>query len=540
MDPLDIIRRLEADSPNPPTDSELDSAFTELRDALDAATSAETPDLELAKDLRAALDTVKTAQAERETAAEQARAEARALRDGVFDEAEEQETDETDETTDETDETTETAEVKTPVAASGLSVIERLKRHAATKAPADDEPVRMANGARIKSIGPASGYELNNTGFGELGSLFSTHAKSVMGDGRSEKMVRLSRDYPEDRRLGSNLDMNNRRITDVFGFGRTSRPVTAAGGLCGPGDVDHSHPICSERGRPVRDSLVQFNASRGTVTFSPAMSVGDLEDNISIWTAETDADPGDTTKPCPPIECPEELSCTIDAVVKCITVGNFQANFSPEYWSAALEVLAVAHDRVAEQKALEEMYLASTDQGTVDEGNVLNSFLAGVNQLVSSDRSAHRNINGRYTVVADAYIRDYIRNQVIANLGVANNVEALQIADAQIDGWLADIGATAVWTMDGTFDGDNHRLLTPGMVPTTGGVLVYPEDAFLFLDGGTLDLGTQVVDSALNATNDRQAFSESFEKVCFRGCSSYVFDLAIDTACGCPTTGGEG
>jgi hypothetical protein len=40
----------------------------------------------------------------------------------------------------------------------------------------------------------------------------------------------------------------------------------------------------------------------------------------------------------------------------------------------------------------------------------------------------------------------------------------------------------------------------------------------------------------LNATNDRQAFAESFEKTCFRGCSAYYFEIPVASGCGCGNT----
>jgi hypothetical protein len=196
---------------------------------------------------------------------------------------------------------------------------------------------------------------------------------------------------------------------------------------------------------------------------------------------------------------------------------------------------------VAEQKIIEEIHDASTDLGIVDECNTLNSFLMGINSVIAADRSAQRNMSRRYRIIADAYIRDYMRNQVIKNLGVANNIESLQLADATINGWLSDVGASVVWTFDGTFgagvDGQEHRILLPGEVPTEAGVYVQPEDSFVFLDGGTLDLGTDIHDSMLNSTNDRQAFAETFEKTCFRGCSAYYFEIPVHSGCGCGSAG---
>lgn len=541
MDPLEILKALDGD--NAPRTEDLQAAHDELKSALDAATKAEKPDLTLAKDLRAGVNKLAGELTKRAEVEEKEREELKALRDGIFD-------DTTPPASDPADPPVEVpatpASIEEPVAASGSDIVTRLKAFAAAKAPAAPAP-KTVNGTRSRAIGPAAGYELDTADFHDVGSLFSTHAKAVTNPGQRGHMFRLTREFEESRQLGFNVDANNQKMMSWFGPGQGKQtPLAAACGLCGPGDVDHTHPICSEDGRPIRDALPQFQATRGKITFAPAASIGDLAGNVSIWTLADDeaacavgspASPGDTpTKPCPPIACPEEIVCATDAVVRCITVGNFQAQFSPEFWSSRLALLLAEFDRVAEQKAIEEIHAASVDLGTVDECNTLASFLMGINSVIAADRSAQRNMTRRYRVIADAYIRDYMRNQVIKNLGVANNIEALQLADATINGWLADINASVVWTFDGTFDGTEHRILLPGETPTTAGVYVHPEDSFVFLDGGTLDLGTDIHDSMLNATNDRQAFAESFEKTCFRGCSAYVFDIPVFSGCGCGNT----
>jgi hypothetical protein len=542
MDPLEILKALDGD--NAPRTEDLQAAHDELKSALDAATKAERPDLALAKDLRAGVTKIATELTARSEAEAKEREELKALRDGIFDDTS------TPPPADPADAPVEVpdtpAAIAEPVAASGSDIVGRLKAFAAAKAPAAPAP-KTVNGTRSRAIGPAAGFELDTADFHDVGALFSTHAKAVTNPGQRGHMFRLTREFEESRQLGFNVDANNQKMMSWFGPGQGKQtPLAAACGLCGPGDVDHTHPICSEDGRPIRDALPQFQATRGKITFAPAASIGDLAGNVSIWTLADDeaacavgspASPGDTpTKPCPPIACPEEIVCATDAVVRCITVGNFQAQFSPEFWSSRLALLLAEFDRVAEQKAIEEIHDASVDLGTVDECNTLNSFLMGINSVIAADRSAQRNMTRRYRVIADAYIRDYMRNQVIKNLGVANNIEALQLADATINGWLADINVSVVWTFDGTFDGTEHRILLPGETPTTAGVYVHPEDSFVFLDGGTLDLGTDIHDSMLNATNDRQAFAESFEKTCFRGCSAYVFDIPVFSGCGCGNT----
>jgi hypothetical protein len=545
IDPLKILTALDGD--DAPSTDDLQAAHDELKEALNAATQAEKPDLALAKDLRAGVEKMATELSARAEAEAAEREELKKLREGLFDD--EPKTPVEDPAAPGGDPAPDVPDpIEEPVAASaGSAIVARIKAFAEQKAPAAPAP-KTVNGTRSRAIGPASGFELDTADFSDLGALFSTHAKAVTNPGQRGHMFRLTREFEENRKLGFNVDLNNQRMLGVFGVGQNHEsPLAAACGMCGPGDVDHTHPICSQNGRPIRDALPQFQATRGKITFAPAASIGDLAGNVSIWTEAMDiaacavgspGSPGDTpTKPCPPISCPEELTCATDAVVRCITVGNFQAQFSPEFWASRLALLLAEFDRVAEQKSIEEIHAASVNLGVVDECNTLNSFLMGINSIIAADRSAQRNMTRQYRIIADAYIRDYMRNQVIANLGVANNIEALQLANATINGWLTDIGASVVWTYDGTFgagdDGQEHRILLPGEVPTTAGVYVQPEDAFVFLDGGTLDLGTDIHDSMLNATNDRQAFAESFEKTCFRGCSAYYFEIPVHSGCGC-------
>lgn len=555
LDPLKILAALDGD--NQPSTDDLRTAHAELKDALDAATKSDSPDLDLAKELHAGVTKMGEALAKRDEDEAKAREELKSLRAGLFDDDAPKGGDDPKGTDGDpkgnTDGDPKGADAKIeepaaePVAAStGAAIVARLKAFAETRTPEPQAP-QVKRSTRHRGVGVASNYELERGDFQELGGLFSTHAKQVMNPGVAGHMFRLTREFDESRQLGFNVDLNNQRMQQWFGAGQGQQtPLAAACGICGPGDVDHSHPVCSEEGRPIRDALPQFQATRGKITFAPAMSIGDLSQNVSIWTLEDDmaacaADspesPGVTpTKPCPPILCPEELTCATDAVVRCVTVGNFQAQFSPEFWASTLALLMAEFDRVAEQKIIEEIHEASVDLGVIDGCNTLASFLTGINSVVAADRSAQRNMTRRYRVIADAYIRDYLRNQVIVNLGVANNVQALQLADATINAWLNDVGVTPVWTFDGTFDGTEHRILLPGEVPTDAGVYIQPEDAFVFLDGGTLDLGTDIHDSMLNATNDRQAFAESFEKTCFRGCSAYRFEIPVASGCGCGNT----
>jgi len=91
-------------------------------------------------------------------------------------------------------------------------------------------------------------------------------------------------------------------------------------------------------------------------------------------------------------------------------------------------------------------------------------------------------------------------------------------------------GINATFTLDGpTGGGQVFGTQSAAAVlafPTTVKWYLFPEGTWLFLDGGTLDLGL-VRDSVLNATNDYQLFGESFENVAKVGVESLEFTSTV-------------
>src|SRR5688500_1444190 len=255
MDPLDILKAL--DGGDAPKTEDLRAAHEELKSALDAATKAERPDLTLAKDLHAGVSKLAAEIKVRDEAEAAEREELAALRKGLFDDttpaapAEPAPVDVPD----------SPARTEEPVAAStGADIVARLTAFASRNAPAAAAP-RTVNGTRSRSLGPAAGFELDTADFHDVGALFSTHAKAITNPGQRGHMFRLTREFEESRQLGFNVDSNNQKMMSWFGPGQGKQtPLAAACGLCGPGDVDHTHPICSEDGRPIRDALPQFQA----------------------------------------------------------------------------------------------------------------------------------------------------------------------------------------------------------------------------------------------------------------------------------------
>jgi hypothetical protein len=113
-------------------------------------------------------------------------------------------------------------------------------------------------------------------------------------------------------------------------------------------------------------------------------------------------------------------------------------------------------------------------------------------------------------------------------------------AVAQVNAMLTDIagvGVNVTWYKDsGTAKGQYMTGANSRTAQAAGAALTFPdtafwylahEGAFLYLDGGELDLGV-VRDSVLNARNDYQIFSETFEGIAYKGIASWEFGSTID------------
>lgn len=520
MDPLEIVARIGGDSP--PTDQELAAARAELQDLLDAATSPDndSPDIELARDLREGLALVDDEIGERTEASAQVRREADELRAGIFD---------TDGDEDDDDEVVD-ADVDDPEPVmAGADVIARLRDRvtATLNEPVDLEPDEPDT--FVRGVGPAGGFDLGDEPtLASAAQLFARHAPTVNRGG--ERLLSIEKRFPEGRRLGSNATENTRKIEAVA----SPRAVTAAGGICDPLDADHDHPICGERARPIRDALPNFNATRGGLRFAPSMTLGDLSDGITVWTHATDQSPGESTKDCPSLTCDEELEDTVDAVVACLTVGNFQAKFNPEFWASSLDLLMVEHDRVAEQQLLASIDASATDVTGQDlnDGSIVNVLL-NLDKATAGIRSRHRlSRSTTFRAILPDWVRDALRAHLIRQ-NPHGSLDQYSAADSAIASWFPSRNITPVWSPDAdVFGVQNAGAINdwPGGDVT---IRLFPEGTFVFFDGGTLDLGTEIVDSALNATNDRQAFMETFEKAVFRGCEAYELTVPVEELCIC-------
>jgi hypothetical protein len=515
---LDLIGRIGTD--DAPDDATLREARVQLTAALRTTLEGDSPDLDAGTAIRAAIDDIAAELAARDESRTANAAKAAELLQGVdADEEEEEEEGAEDESPAEDEPAPEGAKAKSSELRSALS-------KAAVRAEANAEPEPVSD-VRALGMGPAAGAVQNpNLSLNDAASIFHRYNRHVGRNGR-QSLIRLERSYPEERQFGTSVEENSRMVSEVAG----DRAIVAAGGVCGPLEADFSHPVCGDRGRPIRDALPAFQADRGGLRFAPAVTLGDLEDAITVWTSENDESPGVLTKACPHLDCPDEVEARVDAIVACLTVGNFQAKFNPEFWRSRLDIVMVEHDRIAEQTLFAQIQAAATNVtqaadsgGTAKEGlRALGKAAAGIRSRLRLDRST------RLQWIAPAWLADAFASSITNN---ADDLDEYAVAQGVVSGFLNNLNIEAVWSPDiQVFDEQTAGALDN--YPSTATTVLYPVGTYLFLDGGTLDLGIEITDSSLNETNDRQAFVETFEQATFRGCEALELVLPIEDDCSC-------
>lgn len=428
--------------------------------------------------------------------------------------------------------------------------------------------VTITAGADIPGYG--LGAELDD--LAQVSRAFSERLRAIgtrgTGNGEQHTVASFNINYPEDRKLvqGDRL-INENRMNAVA----SPKAVVAAGGICAPLPVDEELITYGSTDRPVRDSLPRFNAERGGVIYLTPPSLASVKGAVSVWTLEDDykaigADapediaardtaldgalgtsvyPGaingtgtDHTGPVKPsirISCGDEIRAYVDAIPAVFTIGNMQARAYPELIEKHLELAMVWQARAGEQRLLTRMGNLSTKVRTKATHGITRDFLNALSLAVAGFRSRHRlGDDFKFRAILPIWFRDAIRADMLLQIAGDGQDATFGLTDATIDRWISERGVNVTWTLDGEVsatagksqyfsdDYDGPKLsgtdVTPGTekdieeFPDEVVWYLFPEGGFVFLDGGTLDLGI-VRDSLLNSKNDYQIFVETFEGV---------------------------
>lgn len=338
--------------------------------------------------------------------------------------------------------------------------------------------------------------------------------------------------YGPDRFLDGDAARNQVKIDAVVG----RQALRASGGICAPSVINYDQPVVGTDARPFRDGMMaRYGADRGGVTTFPPPQLYDAAVIAAntLWTNANDTTPASpTTKNVTTMTCPTGETTVVQAIVDIVKIGNFRARFFREQVEAFMSKVAQNHARVAENALIAAVGAGSTQVAHQTVLGTTRDVLAHIDLTAAQMRS-------RYRLAPDSPLRLGFPDWLLDNMRVdltreapGSTAERLATSEAEIQGWFAARNINTTWFLDGEStqifgaQADGAAVGWPNHVYG----YIFPEGEWLFLDGGTLDLG-MVRDSTLNATNDFEFFTETFEGAHrLNAGPSYRLDIDI-----CPT-----
>ena len=399
------------------------------------------------------------------------------------------------------------------------------------EAPADRQPVvQVSETAPVAITAGADipGYTAGSTinDMYEVAQAMEKRIHSLRrvngGDGEQHIVASVTTSFPEERVLSTDAESNSIKINAV-----SSQALVASGGHAAPLEVKYDiYAIGSTTNRPVRDSLPRFQADRGGIRYvtPPSFAAGSYADAVGVWTAAVDADPEAAVKASLTVSAAAELTATTDAVTLQLQFGNLMTRAYPELIARHNELALVQHAREAEQYVISKIEAGST---AVTSGTLIGfgrDFLVSVRKAAVAYRSRHRIAQ---STTLTAIVPDWIYDAMAADLALAMPGDGtLSVGRGEIEGYLAQLNVNLVASPDMTVYGSQGTAALLEF-PDSFKWYLFAEGTFLFLDGGSLDLGI-IRDSSLVGTNDYKMFVETFEGVAKVGIEALVVTQTVN------------
>lgn len=338
------------------------------------------------------------------------------------------------------------------------------------------------------------------------------------GSGEQHVVASFSTAYPESRVLGADSQANASKIQTV-----TEGALVASGGFLAPLEANYDIYGLGSDVRPVRDALPRFQADRGGIRYIKPPQLSSYTGAVGIWTNENDITAagntgvaGDLTKNLLVVGGATEATAYTYAVTLQLQFGNLVTRAFPELIKRHNELALIQHARLAEISLLNAIEAESTKVTTTGTIGAARDFLVNLKRAGAAYRSRHRiAVDTKLTAIIPAWVYDAIASDLVLNMPGDNSLDTTR---ADIDRMLSAANINLVASVDqDTFGAQNNGALLG--FPDSFTWFLFSEGSFLFLDGGTLDIGI-VRDSALVGTNDYRMFTESFEGVAFVGVES--------------------
>lgn len=438
-------------------------------------------------------------------------------------EAEESEGDQPEETEAQPESTEDTGTEQDPAdSATDMNIDSpNQQEEAVSDIPEDRQPVPttpanvIVAGADIPGISAGMPFTDRDSLNRAFESRLNTIKNVRHGDGEQHIVATIQTNAPADRTLEmGDVAGNLAKIDNVV----RKEALVASGGYCAPLETRYDIFGTGTTARPVRDALAGFQANRGGIRYTAAPKITDYSNAIGLWTAANDANPtSPATKPCLKVDCSPEQTALLDAVTLCLEFGNLATRAYPELIDRHNQLALVAHARYAERTLLSKITALSTAVTSSLVLGAARDFLAAIGKAAAAYRNRYRmEDNEPLRVIAPAWVKDMMREDLAYQMP---GDDSLAAADSVIEGYISARNVNVSWHLDGTGFSDEVAASALDEFPATFDWHIFAEGAFLFLDGGTLDLGV-IRDSALVGTNDYKTFTETFEGVARIGADS--------------------
>ena len=404
-----------------------------------------------------------------------------------------------------------------------------------TNVPADravdlqvtEAPVAIVAGADIPGITAGSDLSDKAAVAAAMVERLRTIKRANGGDGEQHVVASFRTEYSDARTLLAGAeDANGHKIAAAI---QDHAALVASGGFGTPSPQRYDIFGFGTDARPVKDSLPKFQADRGSISYIEPPQLADYAGAVGVWTPDMDeaaANNGgsgaDVVKNVLVVKGAQTRYAEIDAITLQLQIGNLLARAYPELVQRHNELALIQHARLAEKTILAKIGAGSTAVTASNQLGVARDFLVTVRKAATQYRSRHRL---PLETPLQAIIPNWLFEAIASDLTLQMpGDDTLGVTTGEIRGYLA--GSNVSFTA--SYDLNEYGTQAPGALNSwdpdgTGAVtfdwFLFSEGTWLFLDGGTLDIGV-VRDSALVSTNDYRMFVETFEGVAKIGIES--------------------
>ena len=419
-----------------------------------------------------------------------------------------------------TEETTDAPVAQEDQEASVTAAVEN--ESGAFEAPEDRRPTAVTASAATVAITAGAdipGYTAGTTidNMADVAKAMEKRLHSLRrvngGDGEQHIVASITTNYPEERTLSTDAESNWNKIQAVTG----PEALVASGGHQAPFEVKYDIFGIGTTVRPVRDALPRFQADRGGIRYIVPPVLSSYGNAVGVWTAANDSaeTPSPSTKASLTVTAASETTVATDAVTLQLQFGNLLTRAYPELIARHNELGLIQHARTAETQMLSRLTSLSTAVTSTSLIGVARDFLVQLGRAAANYRGRHRlEANAPLRVIAPAWIKD----AMAADLALAMPGDNSMNAYAEIEGFIASRGINVTWHIDDFTTAQNDSAAMNEFTDTFTWYM-FAEGTFVFLDGGTLDVGI-IRDSTLVGTNDYKMFVETFEGIAKVGVES--------------------